>query len=79
MASRSLLDAPFLGLATAEYGRTRRHVSGPRRQIDRFMFMIELDYPSEEEEIEIARTTTGDDRPALDMGSKHPRSYRLRT
>ena len=30
------------------------------------MFLIELDYPSEDEEIEIARTTTGDDLPALD-------------
>ena len=31
----------------------------------RFMFLIELDYPSEAEEIEIARTTTGDALPAL--------------
>jgi MoxR-like ATPase len=30
------------------------------------MFLIELDYPSEEEEIQIARTTTGDELPALD-------------
>jgi MoxR-like ATPase len=29
------------------------------------MFLIDLDYPSEDEEIEIARTTTGDDLPAL--------------
>ena len=29
------------------------------------MFLIELDYPSEDEEIEIARTTTGDELPAL--------------
>ena len=29
------------------------------------MFLIELDYPSEDEEIEIARTTTGDDLPEL--------------
>jgi MoxR-like ATPase len=31
------------------------------------MFLIELDYPSEDEEIEIVRTTTGDDLPALDQ------------
>ena len=30
------------------------------------MFLIELDYPSEAEEIEIARTTTGDALPELD-------------
>jgi MoxR-like ATPase len=29
------------------------------------MFLIELDYPSEAEEIQIARTTTGDELPAL--------------
>ena len=30
------------------------------------MFLIELDYPSEAEEIQIARTTTGDDLPLLE-------------
>ena len=29
------------------------------------MFLIELDYPSEDEEVLIARTTTGDDLPEL--------------
>ena len=38
----------------------------PEAQLDRFMFLIELDYPSEAEEIQIARTTTGDDLPELD-------------
>ena len=37
----------------------------PEAQLDRFMFLIELDYPSEEEEIQIARTTTGDALPEL--------------
>jgi MoxR-like ATPase len=31
------------------------------------MFLIELDYPSEEEEIRIARTTTGDELPELNQ------------
>ena len=35
-------------------------------QLDRFMFLIELDYPSEAEDVQIARTTTGEDLPALD-------------
>jgi len=30
------------------------------------MFLIELDYPAEEEEVAIARTTTGEPPPALD-------------
>ena len=38
----------------------------PEAQLDRFMFLIELDYPSEAEEIQIARTTTGDALPELD-------------
>jgi MoxR-like ATPase len=37
----------------------------PEAQLDRFMFLIELDYPNEEEEVAIARTTTGDALPAL--------------
>ena len=38
----------------------------PEAQLDRFMFLIELEYPSEAEEIQIARTTTGDALPQLD-------------
>ena len=38
----------------------------PEAQLDRFMFLIELDYPSEAEEIQIARTTTGEALPRLD-------------
>ena len=37
----------------------------PEAQLDRFMFLIELDYPSEAEEVQIARTTTGDALPEL--------------
>ena len=38
----------------------------PEAQLDRFMFLIELDYPSEAEEIQIARTTTGEALPRLE-------------
>lgn len=31
----------------------------PEAQLDRFMFLIEVDYPTEEEEMRIARETTG--------------------
>ena len=37
----------------------------PEAQLDRFMFLIELDYPSAAEEIRIARETTGSARQAL--------------
>ena len=37
----------------------------PEAQLDRFMFLIELDYPSEDEEVLIARTTTGEALPQL--------------
>ena len=37
----------------------------PEAQLDRFMFLIELTYPSEDEEIQIARSTTGEDLVTL--------------
>src|SRR5262249_27500184 len=37
-------------------------------QLDRFMCLIEMDYPSEDEEVLIARTTTGDELPTLTHG-----------
>jgi MoxR-like ATPase len=60
------LDPPFLVLATQNPVEQEGTYPLPEAQLDRFMFLIELDYPSEDEEIEIARTTTGDDLPELD-------------
>ncbi|MCB1091067.1 MAG: AAA family ATPase, partial [Verrucomicrobiae bacterium] len=37
----------------------------PEAQLDRFMFMIGVDYPTREEELAIARTTTGGTPPPL--------------
>ncbi|MGD9858420.1 MAG: AAA family ATPase [Planctomycetaceae bacterium] len=59
------LDEPFLVLATQNPIEQEGTYPLPEAQLDRFMFLIELDYPSEEEEIKIARTTTGDDLPSL--------------
>ena len=39
--------------------RAGRHLPAPEAQLDRFMFLIEVDYPTEEEERRIARETTG--------------------
>jgi MoxR-like ATPase len=60
------LDPPFLVLATQNPIEQEGTYPLPEAQLDRFMFLIDLDYPSEEEEIMIARTTTGDLLPELD-------------
>src|SRR5689334_19036736 len=59
------LDAPFLVLATQNPVEQEGTYPLPEAQLDRFMFLIELDYPSEDEEIQIARTTTGEALPEL--------------
>lgn len=59
------LTTPFLVLATQNPVEQEGTYPLPEAQLDRFMFLIELDYPSEDEEIEIARTTTGADLPVL--------------
>jgi MoxR-like ATPase len=60
------LDEPFLVLATQNPIEQEGTYPLPEAQLDRFMFLIELDYPSEAEEVQIARTTTGDELPTLD-------------
>ena len=60
------LDEPFFVLATQNPIEQEGTYPLPEAQLDRFMFMIEVDYPKLEEEIEIARTTTGNAIPELD-------------
>jgi MoxR-like ATPase len=60
------LEPPFLVLATQNPVEQEGTYPLPEAQLDRFMFLIELDYPTEEEEIQIARTTTGDELPELE-------------
>ncbi|WP_425397329.1 AAA family ATPase [Aeoliella sp.] len=60
------LEPPFLVLATQNPVEQEGTYPLPEAQLDRFMFLIELDYPSEGEEVQIARTTTGDELPELD-------------
>ena len=60
------LDPPFFVLATQNPVEQEGTYPLPEAQLDRFMFLIELDYPSEEEEVLIARTTTGEALPTLD-------------
>lgn len=60
------LSPPFLVLATQNPVEQEGTYPLPEAQLDRFMFLIELDYPTEDEEIQIARTTTGGAFPGLD-------------
>ncbi len=66
------LTSPFMVLATQNPVEQEGTYPLPEAQLDRFMFLVELDYPSEEEEIQIARTTTGDDLVKLNalMGAE---------
>ena len=59
------LDPPFFVLATQNPIEQEGTYPLPEAQLDRFMFLIEVDYPSEEEEKRIARETTGLDQESL--------------
>lgn len=53
------LDQPFFVLATQNPVEQEGTYPLPEAQLDRFMFLIDVDYPSHEEELRIARETTG--------------------
>jgi MoxR-like ATPase len=53
------LPAPFFVLATQNPIEQEGTYPLPEAQLDRFMFMISLDYPSFAEEVTIVRNTTG--------------------
>jgi MoxR-like ATPase len=52
------LDLPFFVLATQNPIEQEGTYPLPEAQLDRFMFNIQVDYPSEEEEVRIVETTT---------------------
>ncbi|WP_009965865.1 AAA family ATPase [Verrucomicrobium spinosum] len=60
------LDSPFFVLATQNPIEQEGTYPLPEAQLDRFMFMIGVDYPSREEEVAIARSTTGLTLPRLE-------------
>lgn len=60
------LPEPFFVLATQNPVEQEGTYPLPEAQLDRFMFLINVDYPSESEEIEIARSTTGNSIPTLE-------------
>jgi MoxR-like ATPase len=54
-----VLPGPFLVFATQNPIEQEGTYPLPEAQLDRFMFMINVDYPSADEELQIVRTTTG--------------------
>jgi len=52
------LDEPFFVLATQNPIEQEGTYPLPEAQLDRFMFMLVMDYPSFEEEVQILKTTT---------------------
>ena len=54
------LEKPFFVLATQNPIEQEGTYPLPEAQLDRFMFMIQLDYPSFESEVEIIKKTTGE-------------------
>ncbi|MBA4018860.1 MAG: AAA family ATPase [Pirellula sp.] len=62
---RYKLDPPFFVLATQNPIEQEGTYPLPEAQLDRFMFNVFVDYPEEEEELEIVRRTTTDTKVQL--------------
>ena len=60
------LTEPFFVLATQNPIEQEGTYPLPEAQLDRFMFKIVIDYPAEEEEVNIISATTGADEPELE-------------
>ncbi len=63
---RYSLPQPYFVLATQNPIEQEGTYPLPEAQLDRFMFAIELKYPSVEEEMEVVRTTTDDRETSLE-------------
>ena len=66
------LDEPFFVLATQNPIEQEGTYPLPEAQLDRFLFNILVKYPSQSEELDIVRTVTTDDEPALGRGGDEP-------
>jgi len=62
---RFQLPLPYFVLATQNPIEQEGTYPLPEAQLDRFMFAIELKYPSVEEEIQVVKTTTNDEVPEV--------------
>ena len=61
------LDQPFLVFATQNPIEHEGTYPLPEAQLDRFMFIINVAYPTLKQEVEIATTTTSGVRPEMDV------------
>jgi MoxR-like ATPase len=60
------LEEPFLVFATQNPIEQEGTYPLPEAQLDRFMFMVDVDYPSADEEVQIVQATTSGGRPAVE-------------
>lgn len=72
-----VLDLPFIVFATQNPIEQEGTYPLPEAQLDRFMFQIDVQYPSEEEELEIVRTTTSAFKPTVDKVFSPPEIIEL--
>ncbi len=68
---RHRLPDPFFVLATQNPIEQEGTYPLPEAQLDRFMFEILVDYPSEEEEFDLVRKTTSAAAPAVEKALSH--------
>ncbi|MBY0230282.1 MAG: AAA family ATPase, partial [Gemmataceae bacterium] len=61
-----VLDRPFLVMGTQNPIEQEGTYPLPEAQLDRFLFKVLIDYPTFDEELRIAETTTGGDLPRLE-------------
>lgn len=61
------LSRPFFVLATQNPIEQEGTYPLPEAQLDRFMFMVTLDYPSYQEELNIVKATTSDHKPTVNQ------------
>ncbi len=61
------LDQPFLVFATQNPIEHEGTYPLPEAQLDRFMFIVNVDYPTKEEEVQIALSTTSGHKPELEV------------
>jgi MoxR-like ATPase len=71
------LDQPFFVLATQNPIEQEGTYPLPEAQLDRFMFLINVDYPTEQEELEIARRTTSARKEGSRRSSRRPEIHAL--
>jgi MoxR-like ATPase len=62
---RHPIEAPFFVLATQNPIEQEGTYPLPEAQLDRFMFNVKVDYPTEDEEFEIVRMTSADHAPSI--------------